>query len=389
MDTAAQDYLADPRFNRSVELAGINGQQAFQITYADFGYRNELNPDEERVLLFFGPMFASRFIHVAKDEMAKRHGIRIISIDRPAIGGTQAVEVGKRLDVTKGGYFLSSISRSKQRAYSPIISEMTIALLKHLDINHVSIACHSGGSVYALDLLLHHPEILHPEQPYLAVGAPWAHPAHSGVMAMRITNMLPRSAIGSIDKIATLFMNVQPVLGPAKGLFSGISQYVSGVSSKTRPASADDDEAIKFETELQGKLLTHMHQQGIEGIADEAIMLMQRVDDGSKGWGEWGDYDKLLPQLSATLRAAGRKLTVRSFWAESDGIIGNAGTAGPRWLEQCIQKETRDRDAVISYSSCVITGAEHDTAWDIKFGVPQSVFRDISGKDPAVSEGIA
>lgn len=239
-------------------------------------------------------------------------------------------------------------------------------------------------------MLLHHPELLHPEHPYLAIGAPWAHPTNTGVTHMRIASVLPRMAIGSVDKIATFFMNAQPVLGPTVGFISGLGQYVSGVPSGAGPVNPDDDAAIRFEAEVHEKLFARIHEDGLAGTSDEALLLMKRVDDGSVGWGTWGNFDVLLPQLSDALRSARRKLKVRVFFAEKDFLIGDAGTAGPRWLEETFQKETRVEDAVISYSSSVVKGTDHDTAWENRFGVPQSVFRDISRKDDrAPNEGAA
>lgn len=253
--------------------------------------------------------------------------------------------------------------------------------MRSLNIKHVSIMSQSGGAVYAFDLLLHYPELLYPEHPYLAIGAPWTHPVHSHVMAMRITHMLPRSAIGSLDKLLSTFNSVQGVIGPALQFISGARPY----SSSTELASTADGEAIKFETNVQGKLLAHFNDHGFAGIADEAIMLLRRADDTGNGWGSWGDYDKLLPQLSTALRSAGGKLTVRSFWAEKDAITGDAGTAGPSWLIQCLQMEAEDSDAAITHSSFVVLGADHDTVWDLRFGMSQHVFKEISGKDPVAS----
>lgn len=80
-------------------------------------------------------------------------------------------------------------------------------LLKHLDIQYVSVGCHSGGLVYALDMLLHHPEILHPERPYLAIGGPWILPSHTSSTAMSLIQHLPASVISGADKFARLINN--------------------------------------------------------------------------------------------------------------------------------------------------------------------------------------
>jgi pimeloyl-ACP methyl ester carboxylesterase len=99
------EYLNDPRFSRNFELPAdpAHGRESpFKIRYADFGYRNESHPEQENVLLFFSPLFGSRLLHIAKDELAKRHKVRIISVDRPGVGGTDAVDPARSMAVWRG-----------------------------------------------------------------------------------------------------------------------------------------------------------------------------------------------------------------------------------------------------------------------------------------------
>lgn len=91
MAVAPQDYVKDPRFNNKVELpptSFTSRNLPFNVAYAGYGYRNATCPEEERVFLFFGPLMGSRLVHIAKDELARRHKIRIIHPDRPGVGGT-------------------------------------------------------------------------------------------------------------------------------------------------------------------------------------------------------------------------------------------------------------------------------------------------------------
>ena len=113
-------------------------------------------------------------------------------------------------------------------------------------------------------------------------------------------------------------------------------------------------------------------------MSQEAVVLMKRVDDGGTGWGSWGDYDRLLPQLSSILRGAGKTLDIRTFFAEKDSIIGDAGSVGPGWLQGCIEREVRATYSVITHNSSTVHGADHNTVWDLKFGVPQTVFADVA-----------
>lgn len=42
-------------------------------------------------------------------------------------------------------------------------------LLAHLDIKHVALVSHSAGTIYLLNTLHHHRDILHPDQPFVAL----------------------------------------------------------------------------------------------------------------------------------------------------------------------------------------------------------------------------
>jgi hypothetical protein len=103
----AETSLDDPRFRQTFSLpadASRGRTSPFTIKYADYGYRNEAHSEEERILLFFSPLMASRLLLVPKDRLAVRHKIRIISTDRPGVGGTDPVEAKDRLSLWRGAF---------------------------------------------------------------------------------------------------------------------------------------------------------------------------------------------------------------------------------------------------------------------------------------------
>jgi hypothetical protein len=103
--TVPPNFIDDPRFSRIFELPSDPGRgrtKPFKLQYADYGYRNEANPEQERVFLFFAGLMGSRLIHTTKDELAKRHKVRIISADRPGVGGTDAVGVEESAYLWRG-----------------------------------------------------------------------------------------------------------------------------------------------------------------------------------------------------------------------------------------------------------------------------------------------
>lgn len=248
---------------------------------------------------------------------------------------------------------------------------MVPALLKHLGIRHVSLGSQSGGLVYVLDMLLHHPEVLHPERPYLAIGGPWILPAHSGVLSMSITKALPGSVIAQVDKFATFINNnVGPILSTSFGFSQTLVSLVA-TKQPQQPGPADADEDVKFEEAIGPRLQNYVFSQGIHGMSQEALLLMQRAE-GVSGWGDWGDYDEVVPRLAEVLRAAGRRLVIDAFFAETDDMVGNAGSKGPKWFDSCWESE--QGKGVIEYTSTNISGADHDTIWSLRWGATQKVF---------------
>lgn len=93
------------RFNQILKLPEDPNQgrhKPFTLKYADYGYRNEKNPEQENVLLLFGPLLGSRLVHTAKHELAKQHKVRLINPDRFGIGGTDETKAEMRLEVWRG-----------------------------------------------------------------------------------------------------------------------------------------------------------------------------------------------------------------------------------------------------------------------------------------------
>ncbi|RFU79340.1 alpha beta hydrolase fold family [Trichoderma arundinaceum] len=332
------DIINDPRFNKTIELSvdpAVGCPSSFKVTYADYGYRNEVHPEEENVFLFYGPLLGSRLAHAAKDGIAKKHKIRILNLDRPGIGGTDAVDVKQRMSLWSG--------------------------------------CHSGGLIYALDMLLHHPEILHPERPYLAIGGPWILPCHTGSMGMSIIQSLPASVIGSVDKVARLINNhIGPFVGASLGFSSSFVTKLMPVPPQQGCAVLDEE--ARLEEELWPAVIKRIYSEGIQGTSSDAILLMQK-GGGMAGWSDWGDYDTLIPRLADALRVSGRRLRVDVFYAENDFMIGGGHSKGAKWFDGCWDAQNcRD---VIDYCSAAVKGADHDGIWRLRWGVPQKVLEKI------------
>ncbi|KYK59269.1 hypothetical protein DCS_00399 [Drechmeria coniospora] len=384
-------YFADARFHQTFQLPAdpSRGRHApFAVKYADFGFhqrsgasqeqrveegkddrdknegdKKEKMDEEENVLLFFGPLLATRMLHVTKDAMAKRHHVRIVNLDRPGIGGTDAVPADKLLETWR---------------------DVIPALLQHLGIRHVSIVCQSGGIIYALDAILHNPQILHPSRPYLAMGGPWVHPSHTSVSTMGFVSGLPISLLGQTDKLAS-FINARviPLMGSSINLFDKAKRWVLGDLVANHPPGAGNDTAeARFEESSTMTMFQAVFAEGVVGISEEAKLLLRRVD-GAVGWSDWGDVDAAVPRLVPALRDAGitAQLRVDIFFAAKDSMIGNVGSKGPCWLEECFRREERGGGhGGLKVSCATMESAEHDTVLDMRWDAMEQILKTIAAK---------
>ncbi|KAF3019857.1 hypothetical protein E8E14_013479 [Neopestalotiopsis sp. 37M] len=366
-------YLDDPRFSQSFTIPpGPDRSEPLTVAYSDFGYRNPDHPESEHVLLFCGPLMCTRFLHADKDKLAKRYNVRIINLDRPGFGGTTRRDSQFRLETWL---------------------EIVPALLSHLNISHISLACHSAGTLYALHALLHLRPLLHPERPYVAFCTPWVLPRHSGVQTMKLTDALvPATLMRQFDGVAR-FVNtaVGPVIGFSGNLLRSVSSSsAADPSPKLPPVPGADAEMVEFEDALMPHVVDRAYAESTQGLSQEIPLLFKKCGAGqlldADAWSPWGDIDKYVPMLAAAeaTRAGstsvptgrdGAKLKVEVFFSEQDHMIGTS--SGPEWFRQCWSEENRGDN--ILFESHIVDRAEHDNILGLRFGVAERIFQRISG----------
>ncbi|KAK1828788.1 hypothetical protein QBC39DRAFT_264485 [Podospora conica] len=346
--TSIQTFLGHPFFNRTFTLPPnpLTGRTApFSVSYCDYGYHNPADPSRERILLHFGPLMASRLLHVAKHFIAAHHHIRVIDIDRPGFGGTDSIPTAQRMAIWR---------------------DVVPALLTSLSIRHLAaITAHSGGTVYALDFLLHSPSFLLPPAPgssptLLALGTPWILPSRSSATTAWLTQQLPAPLLRQADAARILVERyVDPVVGVSTGFSGAVGRSVR-MAPLDGAGGGEWAAARRFEVAVVPVLGEKISAEGAKGLGEEAVVLMDK--EGAGGWGTWGDYDVGVPRMVDGLRAAGRRLEVSVFWAEKDVMVGDAGTKGPKWFAGCWRGGW---DEVVGYEETVVEGADHDTIWDL------------------------
>lgn len=201
---------------------------------------------------------------------------------------------------------------------------------------------------------------------------------------MSVTHALPRSLLGQVDKLASLFSVVSaPILETSFGLTSAFGRWFAtqpaGEDAAATAAATAANPAVAFAEALDPKLADFIFANPINGLSNESILLMQKTE-GVSGWADWGDYDTLVPRLRRVLAEKDRCLAVECFFSQMDNMIGDPGTVGPEWFKSCWSRDGMDDD-VIQFSCRVIDGADHNSIWATEWDVARDVFNRIRGTE--------
>ncbi|KAJ8121523.1 hypothetical protein ONZ43_g2044 [Nemania bipapillata] len=227
-----------------------------------------------------------------------------------------------------------------------------------------------------MNMLLHQRHLLHPTSPYIALCTPWVHTSHSGVSALKVAGLLPNGVVASLDRVLQLAGGVAPTLH-FSNVLAGLVPSLSWGAPSAVPGV--DMQAVVREERLASEIFTRITGEGVRGVSQDALMLLKR-DEYPGCWGTWGDYDTLVPLLAQAERErraadpGAAPLKVRVFFAESDRMIGTA--LAPGWLDNCWRPEQRGED--IEYSSATVPKTTHDSILDLRYGVAQQIFKDMT-----------
>ena len=94
------EFLCDRRFHKSFVLPPnpeAGRDEPYRVSYADFG-----DASSDAVVLFCGALMGTRLSYSPLDQLANAYHVRIIHPDRPGIGGSDAVELEKRIQTWLG-----------------------------------------------------------------------------------------------------------------------------------------------------------------------------------------------------------------------------------------------------------------------------------------------
>ncbi|KIX94809.1 uncharacterized protein Z520_09499 [Fonsecaea multimorphosa CBS 102226] len=366
--TIAIETLCDIRLHRSFILPASvlpNGGQDLRITYSDLGYHPDItkrsadgeggDTDEDPCIVFFiGGLLGGRNTLCRSASIARRLKVRIISMDRPGLGGSTRVPLDQRVAV--------------QVAAVP-------ALLSHLGIRHVTLASHSGGAPYLIATLLAHRGLLHPKRPHIVLLSPWVHPKEGGARLMQITAMLPLQAIG---KFPSLARTVNRTFAFSSGLRGGSpSKSATVVAPKTGEIDDQNGSEDSFQkavlTEMEALAVKYMFAEDIEGSSDDAILFLRKhfhpviatADAGAalgKDWLDWRTLADAVVEQEKRLNqgtADSENLHIDVLHSEKDIMIRPSGS---RHFDDCWASAISQ--SKITFNSKIIKGVNHDSILD-------------------------
>ncbi|KAI4693491.1 uncharacterized protein J4E88_001863 [Alternaria novae-zelandiae] len=275
---------------------------------------------------------------------------------------------------------------------------MVPQLLAHLNIEHVSVASHSGGDIYLMNLILAYPHLLNPNHPYICFFAPWVHYSHTKMTHLQATGLLPASLIGKMGPVARFInQNVVPLVGLSGTLVQGISTSLSRSSPTAGPVALAASETIeprepndgprdtlydvalddpKVVDDLRNHITKFVFAESVDGVSMDTQMFLRRSVPWSTPIVEWEDLDDAVQLLSKTIGEDDRLAGNRRVWdidcmhAEQDQLVGDKGRD---WFN-AIWVPSQSYD----YKNEVLPGTDHDLLVDPAFGGSEKWLQRVS-----------
>ncbi|KAI7490930.1 hypothetical protein KC351_g322 [Hortaea werneckii] len=351
--------LCRANFHRVLWLPETPAHGKLRVTYST---TSNFHNAGLAVILFCGPLFGNRWNAVMIDRMASAHGVRVVCVDRPGMGGSTPVRLDVRVNV-----WLETVP----------------AILKALNVEHLSLMCHSIGTIYALNTMYMLRDILDPQHPYVAFVAPWVHNDHSRATLMRIASALPSSWIDSWDTINRFLLdNVMPVFSWSNGAMASMSSAVP-----PEPGTDDSSDMTVGQrygvSEEAGKcieklLMKYWLSESTIAANEEALLGLKKGRPSD--WGVCDDYEAFVQMCAQQEQQRGTanldrdKLHVQMYFAENDIMIGEGGREyfHKSWEQSGVE-------GLIDVKSRSLPGTNHDTAiLDPNKGALKHIFEQVA-----------
>lgn len=266
--------------------------------------------------------------------------------------------------------------------------EVVVALLADLGIPHIALVAHSAGTIYALNLIAHHPNLLHPSHPTLTLFSPWVHQSISGNLSLKAAAALPNITLsywnnlvgGIITKGAPALDHTSGVLTSVANLFNRRGRDVSDASKLRREAlERKCEERHGFGLDLKNELISTTTalawKQSTAGGNDEARLCLKSCT--GTGWDRCEVYPTFVQDLklewAQRAQSRGQKLRIRIAFGEGEDDM--ICWKGMEYLEYCFAQEKVGEGVEVEFG--VQAGADHDTIVDPMFEEIPMLYRRV------------
>lgn len=197
IEDAVSDYLDSPRLTKSVK----NPNTGRTIAFSEVG-----DPEGAAVFVCVG-MGLTRYVTAFFDELAVMLRLRLITLDRPGVGASEA---------------LPATDKSGPLNWP----EDVLAVCQHLGIIKFSILAHSAGAIYALATALILPHLVKGKVHLLA---PWVPPSQLEAISHPTASTLPANPLPRSQR----FLRVLPT----PFLKAANSSFMTATSASLKPAT--------------------------------------------------------------------------------------------------------------------------------------------------------
>ena len=197
IEEAVSEYLQAPRLNRRVKNH-INGRT---IAYSEVG-----DPNGAAVFVCVG-MGLTRYVTAFYDELATTLRLRLITIDRPGVGGSEPYPPSDKSGPLNW-------------------PEDVLTICQHLGIVKFSILAHSAGAIYALATALILPHLVRGKVHLLA---PWVPPSQLEAISHPTASAPPSNPLPRSQRLLRVL--------PTPFLKAANSSFMTATSASLKPAN--------------------------------------------------------------------------------------------------------------------------------------------------------
>lgn len=197
IEIAVTEYLQHNRMSRKIKHP-ISGRV---ISFSEVGDRNGA-----AVFVCVG-MGLTRYVTAFYDELATTLRLRLITVDRPGVGGSEPYPPHDRSGPLNW-------------------PEDILAVCEELNIQKFSMVAHSAGAIYTLATALIMPHMIHGKVHLLA---PWIPPSQLGAVSHSTASAQPAGALPRSQRILRVL--------PTTFLKAANSSFMTATSASLRPAT--------------------------------------------------------------------------------------------------------------------------------------------------------